>query len=159
VSDAARPTEPTHTLAVEVPREPVPRDTPAPVDADGLAGTSSPAPTGPTLFLDWDRERYSGAVPRRIPLPADDPGPAWLAFPHARYVLCAKHASGRIQQVYVTSLLGRRDSLFPAGDVERIVTDDRSVTVVANGKPFLYAVDAGTTVDLTARKVLGAAQT
>ena len=110
---------------------------------------------GPTLFLDWDRERYAGAVPRRIPLPLDDQGPAWLAFPHHRYVLCARHSLGRIEHVYVTSLIGRRDSLIPAGAVERIVTDDRSITVVVDGRPFLYAVEAGTTLDVTARKVLG----
>ena len=108
-----------------------------------------------TMFLDWDRERYPGAVPRRMPLPADEPGPTWLAFPHARYVLCARHRAGRIEHVCVTSLLGRRDSLFPPGDVERIVTDDRSVTVVVDGRPYLYVVGTGGTIDLTLRRVIG----
>jgi hypothetical protein len=131
---------------------------PAPLGADELSGGPA-AGEGPTLFLDWDRERYAGCVPRRIPLPVEDAGPTWLAFPHGRYVVCAKHANGRVQQIYVTSLLGRRDSLIPAGFVERIVTDDKSVTVVVDGRPFLYAVEAGTTVDLLARKVVGTTQT
>jgi hypothetical protein len=143
----------------------IPRDVPTPVAAtevapDPCGATDAAAAASPevrptTLFLDWDRERYAGAVPRRVPLPVDDVGPTWLAFPHARYVLCAKHSGARVEQVYVTSLLGRRDSLIPEGFVERIVADDRSVTVVVDGRPFLYAVDAGTTMDLTSRKVLG----
>ena len=76
----------------------------------------------------------------------------------AAQIVCAKHSSGRVQQIYVTSLLGRRDSLIPAGFVERIVCDDKSVTVVVDGRPFLYAVEAGTTVDLLARKVVGTTQ-
>ena len=71
---------------------------PVPASALDLAGAPAlPSdPDRPTILLDWDRERYAGAVPRRVPLPNDDPGPAWLAFPHQRYVLCARHASGRI---------------------------------------------------------------
>ena len=144
--------------AADVPEVEVSRDEPTPLNASELAGGGSNPTDGPTLFLDWDRERYSGTVPRRIPLPVDDAGPTWLAFPHQRYVVCAKHANGRVQLVYVTSLLGRRDSLIPAGFVERIVSDDRSVTVVVDGRPFLYAVEAGTTVDLLARKVVGTTQ-
>ncbi len=132
------------------------REEPPPVTGTGLAGDTSRLACASTLILDWDRERYAGAVPRRLPLPTEDPGPSWLAFPHQRYVLCARHARGRIDVVYVTSLVGKRDSLIPAGTVERIVTDDRSITVVVDGRPYLYAVDAGTTFDLTNRRVLGA---
>jgi hypothetical protein len=133
------------------------QDEAAPLTAGELSGGANET-DGPTLFLDWDRDRYAGTVPRRIPLPVGDAGPTWLAFPHGRYVVCAKHAHGRVQLIYVTSLLGRRDSLIPAGFVERIVTDDKSVTVVVDGRPFLYAVEAGTTVDLLARKVVGTTQ-
>jgi hypothetical protein len=150
---------PTHDESHFPVRFEIPRDVPAPEASTADIAVESPRegvdPDATTLFLDWDRERYAGAVPRRVPLPIDETGPTWLAFPHARYVLCAKHASGRVEVVYVTSLLGRRDSLIPAGFVERIVTDDRSVTVVVDGRPYLYAVDAGTTMDLTSRKVLG----
>ena len=134
----------------------VPRDEPVPVEGEEIAGARPQGMEGPTLFLDWDRERYAGSVPRKVPLPTEDAGPAWLAFPHQRYVLCARHANGRVEQVYITSLVGRRDSLIPAGQVERIVTDDRSVTVVVDGRPYLYAVEPGTTIDLTARRVMGA---
>ncbi len=120
-----------------------------------LAGERSPAPGAPTLLLDWDRERYAGAVPRRIPMPSGEEGPAWLAFPHQRYVLCVRHRRGRVEHVYVTSLVGKRDSLVPAGDVERVVTDDRSVTIVVDGRPILYAVESGATVDLVGRRILG----
>ena len=108
-----------------------------------------------TLVLDWDRERSTGTLPRLVPLPLEEAGPAWIAFPHSRYVIAARHRRGRIEHVYVTSLVGKRDSLIPAGAVERMVTDVGSVTVVVDGRPFLYAVDAGTTVDLMARKILG----
>ena len=135
-----------------------PQDEPTPVVGVEVAGSTPGELDGPTLFLDWDRERYAGTVPRRIPLPIDDAGPAWLAFPHQRYVLCARHSLGHIDYVYVTSLMGRRDSLIPAGAVERIVSDDRSVTVVVDGRPFIYNVEAGTTMDLTARRVMGTTQ-
>ena len=108
-----------------------------------------------TLLLDWDRERSAGTLPRLVPLPLDEAGPSWIAFPHARYVIAARHRRGRIEHVYVTSLVGKRDSLIPAGVVERIVTDAASVTVVVDGRPYLYAVDAGTTLDIVARRVLG----
>lgn len=135
-----------------------PRDEPTPALEAEFGEGGVAARDGPTLLLDWDRERYAGAVPRRIPLPLHDAGPTWLAFPHHRYVICARHAFGRIEHIYVTSLVGRRDSLIPAGVVERVVCDDRSVTVVVDGKPFLYAVEAGTTTDLTARRVMGTTQ-
>lgn len=135
------------------------RDEPPALSGTDLAGDTSRQVSPSTLVLDWDRERYAGAVPRRLPLPTDDPGPSWLAFPHQRYVLCARHARGRIDVVYVTSLVGKRDSLIPGGTVERIVTDDRSITVVVDGRPYLYAVEAGTTFDVTNRRVLGAAPT
>jgi len=150
---------PTHDESHFPVRVEMPREVPAPERSVAELAVDAPKesgdPTSTTLFLDWDRERYAGAVPRRVPLPLDESGPTWLAFPHARYVLCAKHSNGRVEIVYVTSLLGKRDSLIPAGYVERIVTDDRSVTVVVEGRPYLYAVDAGTTMDLTSRKVLG----
>jgi hypothetical protein len=129
---------------------------PVPVET-GDAAVSLPSGTGPTLLLDWDRERYPGSVPRRVPLPVDAPGSSWLAFPHQRYVLSLRHKGGCVESVYVTSLLGKRDSLIPGGVVERIVTDDRSVTVVVNGRPYLYAVENGTTLDLIGRRVLGGA--
>ena len=126
--------------------------------AAAVAEESAPEGQAPaTLVLDWDRERDPAQAPRIVPLPLEDAGPTWLAYPHARYVLCVKHAAGRVEQVYVTSLLGRRDSLIPEGLVERIVTDDRSVTVVVDGRPYLYVVEAGSTMDLTSRKVLGGA--
>src|SRR5262245_11553424 len=154
---------PTHDESHFPVRLEIPRETQAPEPAVANVAVEAPpepvAPPATTLFLDWDRERYAGAVPRRVPLPVDEAGPTWLAFPHARYVLCAKHCNGRVEVVYVTSLLGKRDSLIPAGYVERMVTDDRSVTVVVEGRPFLYSVDAGTTVDLTSRKVLGGQST
>ena len=133
-----------------------------PVRPATLDDREHPCPRGdraPTVFLDWDRERYGDAVPRAIAVPVDEPGPAWLAVPHARYILCVRHRAGRIEQVYVTSLIGRRDSLIPAGDVERIVSDDRSVTLVVDGRPHLYVVESGATVDVIARRVLGVPQT
>lgn len=124
------------------------------VDVGGPRGKDSP-----TLLIDWDRERYAGSVPRRVPLSVEEKEPTWVAYPHQRYVLCARHACGRIEQVYVMSLIGRRDSLIPGGSVERIVLDDRSVTVIVDGKPYLYAVESGTTLDLTTRRVMGGAAT
>jgi hypothetical protein len=144
----------------EAPPEPAPEVSGEGLDVAALE-TADPAPitpggVGPTLLLDWDRERFPGPVPRRVPLPVDSAVPSWLAFPHQRYVLSVRQKSGSVESVYVTSLVGRRDSLIPGGTVERIVTDDRSVTVVVNGRPYLYAVEAGTTIDLVGRRVLGA---
>jgi len=150
--------DPSRTSTFPVP-EIVERDEPQALTGSDLAGDASRQAMSTTLYLDWDRERYAGAVPRRLPLPTEDPGPSWLAFPHQRYVLCARHVRGRIDVVYVTSLVGKRDSLIPGGVVERIVTDDRSITVVVDGRPYLYAVEAGTTFDVTNRRVLGAPQT
>jgi hypothetical protein len=53
------------------------------------------------------------------------------------------------------SLLGKRDSLIPAGSVSSIVTDERSVAVVVEGRPYLYLVEHGTTVDVTTRRPVG----
>jgi hypothetical protein len=153
-SESVLPESAPHDVAAEAPCEGVDS---VPVETSEAAG-GSPAGTGPTLLLDWDRERYPGAVPRRVPLPTDVPGPSWLAFPHQRYVLSLRHKAGSVESVYVTSLLGKRDSLIPGGVVERIVTDDRSVTVVVNGRPYLYAVENGTTLDLIGRRVFGATQ-
>jgi len=149
------PPEPSSFPRVDIPVLDVAE--PVPTGADDLAGTSTSGADRQqaTIVLDWDRERYAGAVPRRVPLPTDDAGPAWVAFPHQRYVLCARHAHGRIDTVYVTSLIGKRDSLIPAGAMERIVLDDRSVTVVVDGRPYLYGVEAGTTFDLTNRRLVG----
>ena len=52
----------------------------------------------------------------------------------------------------------RRSAAAMRGAVERIISDDRSVTVVVDGRPFIYNVEAGTTMDLTARKVMGTTQ-
>lgn len=151
------PSDPTGASSFPIPIL-LDREEPQALTGTDLAGDTSREASRVTLVLDWDRERYAGAVPRRLPLPTNDPGPSWLAFPHQRYVLCARHAHGCIGLVYVTSLVGKRDSLIPAGAVERIVTDDRSITVVVDGRPYLYAVEAGTTFDVTNRRVLGAPQ-
>jgi hypothetical protein len=124
----------------------------------GLSLPASPETLAPqpTLVLDWDRERTTGVVPRHVPLALDEAGPSWVTLPHAKYVVSARHRRGRIEHVYVTSLLGKRDSLIPAGVVERVVTDAGSVAIVVDGRPYLYVVDAGTTLDVVARRALGA---
>jgi hypothetical protein len=109
-----------------------------------------------TSIFDWDKERGESPLPRRIEVPPDAPAPTWLIVPHARYVLCARHQRGRVETVYVASLVGKRDSLIPAGVVDSISMDERSATVVIEGRPYLYAVDPGTTLDLLSRRVLGA---
>ncbi|HVG93747.1 MAG TPA: hypothetical protein VND21_04830 [Planctomycetota bacterium] len=109
-----------------------------------------------TNVFDWDKERGETSLPRRIEVPPDATTPTWLVVPHARYVLCARHQRGRVETVYVASLIGKRDSLIPAGAVDSISMDERSATVVIEGRPYLYAVDPGTTLDLLSRRVLGA---
>jgi hypothetical protein len=153
-SESLLPESTPHDVFVEAPCEGVDS---IPVETAEVVG-GQPAGVGPTLLLDWDRERYPGSVPRRVPLPVDAAGPSWLAYPHQRYVLSLRHKAGSVESVYVTSLLGKRDSLIPGGVVERIVTDDRSVTVVVNGRPYLYAVENGSTLDLIGRRVLGGTQ-
>ncbi len=152
-------TPPSSTQGAAFPQPAPPptyREDASPPLAD-IEGPGAAVLEGTTLVLDWDRERYTGALPRRVPLPVDQSGPGWVALPHQRYVLCARHLRGRIEQVFITSLIGRRDSLIPAGGVDRVVTDDRSVTVVVEGRPFLYSVEAGTTLDITTRRLIGTA--